>query len=82
MDEPTRAVAHDLLSKFRHLPDKAPELLSLKLRELKAFSETIFKKYFAEERGWNVAVGTQTPEEEKERHVMTLLLLDNNMYRF
>ena len=82
MDEPTRAIAHYLLSKFRHLPNKAPELLSLKLRELKAFSETIFKKYFAEERGWNVVVGTQTPEEEKERHVMTLLLLDSNMYRF
>jgi hypothetical protein len=80
MDEPTKAVAHYLLTKLRYLPDKTEELLTRKFKELKEFNDANFKKHHGEIRGWHVVVGQLTDEEEKEHRTMTLLLLDKEKY--
>lgn len=80
MDDPTKAVAHYLKTKLRHLPDKTEELLTRKFKELKDFNKTNFKKYYTDTKGWHVVVGELTNEEEKEQRRMTLLLLDKEKY--
>jgi hypothetical protein len=81
MDDPTKAVANYLTSKFRYLPEEIEELLTRKFNELKEFNETIFKKHYGDTRGWHVVVKQATEEEEEKEHrTMTLLLLDKEKY--
>lgn len=80
MDEPTKAVALFLNSRLRYLPDNVEELLVRKFNELKDFNEHVFKKYYSDPKRWQVVVGKQTDEDEKEHRAMTLLLLDEEKY--
>lgn len=83
MDEPTRAVADYLISRFQHLPEETEQLHLKKYVELKAFSDNNFKKYFGEMNdGWHVGIGQLSDQEEKVQRVMTLLLLDHDKYGF
>lgn len=56
------------------------ELLVRKFNELKDFNEYVFKKYHSDPKRWQVVVGKQTDEDEKEHRAMTLLLLDEEKY--
>jgi len=80
MDEPTKAVANYLKSKFRYLPQEIDELLTRKLNELKQFHETNFKQYLGDTKGWHVPMKQASDEEEIEHRTMTFLLLDEEKY--
>ena len=80
MDEPTKAVAQYLKAKILQLPDETEKLVNRKFHELSQFLEANFTKRYGNSRGWHVAVGHFTPEEEREHRTMSLMLLDRDRY--
>ena len=82
-DEPTRAVAAIVKTKLPRQNSEVCEFYRGKLRELKAFSDQIFEKYYRHIEGWSVWVADPLPEEEENTNwLMSMLLLDVNAYGF
>ncbi|MDR6806662.1 hypothetical protein J2Y45_003854 [Dyadobacter sp. BE34] len=83
MDEPTRAVAAFAKAKLPRRSSEVCEFYQERLRELKLFSDQIFKKYYRHIEGWSVWVADPLPEEEESTNwLMSMLLLDVNAYGF
>ena len=81
-DEAVKVIINYVSNKIKQFPEQTEELLTKKLSELKRFNESNFKKYYGDTKGWHVVLGQPTIEEEKERNVMTLLLLDKGKYHY
>ncbi|HEY0769448.1 MAG TPA: hypothetical protein VGD31_03880 [Sphingobacteriaceae bacterium] len=80
MDEPTKAIARYLTTKYQQLPKQLEELFESKFAELKDFNQKKNKKYFGE-RNSAIIIETQLTEEERKEHLsMSFLLLDKEGY--
>ena len=51
------------------------------LADLAAFHETNVKKHYGELKGWHTELTKETAAEEKTRHAMTVVLIDNDRYQ-
>ncbi|RPD43408.1 hypothetical protein [Paracnuella aquatica] len=80
MDEPTKATSQYLKAKILQLPEETENLVNRKFNELREFMEANFTKHYGDIRGWHIAVGHFSQEEEREHRVMSLLLLDRKGY--
>ncbi len=79
MDHPTKMVATYLFEKMKNSQDEQLILLKKLFGELEIFSNKLFLKYYSSTNNV-VHYGKQSPEEEKESHIMGLILLDMEMY--
>jgi hypothetical protein len=83
MDAATRAVDDYLRNKVKFLNGETDLALHKKMEEKARFFEGLHDKYYKDDRGgWHVVIGSSSPEEEKIEHLMTVLLVDKDLYNF
>lgn len=79
MDRPTRMIGKYLYKRI-YINDEELTVLNNKHKELEAFSKSLLLKHHGPLNNV-VYFGKLSPEEEKENHIMSLLLMDKDMYR-
>ncbi len=83
MDEPTNTVVKYLFNTFRHFNTNFETMLEKPLEKLNGFIESNSKKDYEEIKGWHcVVVNKPGPEEVLKNKIMTLLLVDREMYGY
>jgi hypothetical protein len=83
---PSGGVTHFALNcrnKVSLFTGEADQVLQKKLEEKTIFLKALQKKYYKKDKGgWHVVIDHSKPEEEKTDRLMTLLLVDQELYQF